>query len=100
MAKEAKEVRQVITANRLLDGAVVYYASDRTWALNLTEAQTFNSEVEATAAVTQITSAGARAPVIDVAAIDLGLEADHAPTRLRERIRAVGPTVRADLGRL
>lgn len=99
MAKEAKEVRQVITANRLLDGAVVYYTADRTWALNLTDAQSFSSEAAATAAVAQITSAGARAPVIDVAAIELALEADHAPTRLRERIRAVGPTVRADLGR-
>lgn len=95
----AKDVRQVITANRLLDGAVVYFAVDRTWSLKLTDARTFASEAEATAAVVQITSAGARAPVIDVAAIDLALEAGHAPTRLRERIRAAGPTVRAALVR-
>lgn len=95
----AKEVLQAITANRLLDGAVVYYAADRSWALNLNDAQAFNSEAEAAAVVTQITSAGPRAPVIDVVAIDLALESEHAPIRLRERIRAAGPTVRADLGR-
>lgn len=95
----AKESPKAITANRLLDGAVVYLTTARTWSLHVAEAYVFQSEAEETAALAQIAAAGARAPVVDVAAIDLASRSDVAPTRLRERIRAVGPTVRADLAR-
>jgi len=37
--------------------------------------------------------------LIDAAVVDTRANNDTAPTRLREQIRAVGPTVRPDLAR-
>ena len=95
----AKDAPRAITANRLLDGVVVYLTAARTWSPRVADADVIPTDAEQAAALAQIAAAGARAPVVDVAAIDVANEHDAAPTRLRERIRAVGPTVRSDLAR-
>ena len=80
---------KVLTANRLTDGAVVYRAPAGDWTLRLEEAARFD-EAEAALALQAANEAPASlvGPYL--------LEADDAGPlgreRLRERIRAGGPT--------
>lgn len=87
--------QQIITANRLSDGLVVFRAADGTWSELFTQAARFdedaiaNALTDASAEVTRVVGAYA-VPLAD----DTGL-----PARIRERIRLLGPSVRADLGK-
>jgi len=90
---------KILTANRLSDGEVVWYAHGR-WVESISQAEiAVDKEAEAA-----LEAAGAKGLagnlVVDVALIDIEIvdEAIH-PLRLRERIRAAGPTTRNDLGK-
>lgn len=88
---------QVLTANRLSDGEVVYLAADGAWVESLAAAQvvgTAESEAHALAAG----AAGERDRVI-VHAYLFDITPDRKPVKMREVIRAAGPTVRRDLGK-
>ncbi len=83
---------KAITANRLLDGDVVFWKSGQ-WVDQFGDAQLFGeddaADVEAAVAI------GKSQPtvVVDVYPIDLVESGDHwAPVSYRERIRALGPT--------
>jgi hypothetical protein len=83
---------KALTANRLLDGEVVFW-KDGQWVERFAEAQLFGEgELEAAEAAeahgkAQVTK------VIDVYLIDLvESEGTWAPLSYRERIRALGPT--------
>lgn len=85
---------KVLTANRLSDGVAVWLGADGEWALSLREAFLARHDD----AVHAIEAAGAQAfadnRVIDVAVIEIEeTEAGPRPFRLRERIRADGPTI-------
>lgn len=87
---------KVITANRLEDGAVVFFGDDDTWTARLEGAASFDKEDanDALAAVKLRVSEIADAYLIDV-------DDDGALTgreTLRETIRTSGPTIRVDLG--
>ena len=91
---------KVLTANRLSDGIAVWLGSDGTWHETLDEAFVARHE----AALAGLKDAEAVAAydqeVVDVAVIDVEERgSDIWPVRLRERIRAAGPTVRVDLGK-
>lgn len=91
--------QRILTANRLTDGAVVYLHTDGGWTERLEEARAAGPEETDTLIETgeQETRASR---VVDPYLIDLSDAAGWAqPSRLRERIRAVGPTVRPDLAR-
>jgi Protein of unknown function (DUF2849) len=88
---------QVVTANRLREGDVVYLTDTGRWSLHLNE-----SRVSADKAVIEQLLAKAQADVtarkvVAVYAFDV-VEVDGIlqPLSAREIIRAAGPTVRAD----
>lgn len=88
----------VLTANRLVDGDVVYLGHQNIWVDELKDAQTFENAEAASAehigqrAEQELKVIGAyMIEVVD----DNGLKA----IKLRERIRANGPTHRHDVGK-
>jgi sulfite reductase (NADPH) hemoprotein beta-component len=86
---------QVLTANRLLDGDVVFW-SGQGWVDQFAEAERFAASAPAEAAL-----AAAKAQttlLIDAYLIDL-VEDGSAPVSFRERIRALGPTDHLELGK-
>ena len=90
----------VITANRLLDGEVVWLAANGQWVETLDGAVVIEAKEELDNRLDQATQSVADRDVVEVDPIVVALE-DGAivPVRLRERIRALGPTVRTDLGK-
>ncbi|MDP7668723.1 MAG: DUF2849 domain-containing protein [Rhodospirillales bacterium] len=88
---------KVMTANRLSDGAVVYLANGGAWCVRLTDARIAATEAEERA-LERRAAAGERALlVIESYLFDVHAKPDGpAPLSQRERIRATGPTVRAD----
>jgi hypothetical protein len=88
--------QQMITANRLTDGAVVFLASGGRWVERFEAGRIANNEAEA-AALQQIADAAVTcAEVVAPYLIDAGeIDGRLQPTRYRERIRAEGPSVSA-----
>ena len=84
---------QIVTANRLGDGRVVYLTQDAAWSARIADARPANGAAAALLlSVAEI--AAADRIVVDPYLIDVTLE-DRAPWPVlhRERIRATGPTV-------
>lgn len=85
----------VLTANRLSDGISVWYHSDGAWSENLAGSE-IARDTHAAAILEAIgKKAYSENLVVDVNLIDVEETAGGAvrPLRLRERIRAFGPTV-------
>jgi Protein of unknown function (DUF2849) len=85
----------VVTANRLTDGAVVYWRADGGWTTQLPGAAVATSataagELLAAASVDQTSAVGAYVAPVKVAA-----DGQVQPGNLREVIRSTGPTVEA-----
>jgi hypothetical protein len=91
---------QVITANRLRDGAVVFMGPDSTWVDRINAAKVFASSEDAATGLAASKKDEDENLVLDIYAIDV-TEKNGAviPVRLREAIRAVGPTVHPDHSR-
>lgn len=86
---------KIVTANRLADGEVVWLGAGGRWVDQCRCARIFGADDDVTAAVAR--AAGA---VVEPYAIDVTAERGYpVPVRLRERIRASGPTIRNDLGK-
>jgi len=90
---------KVLTANRLLSGDVVFFASDLGWVESLSQATVANAPDDIATLEQLADGAEAQGEVIGPYLIDLD-EDPLTPRRNRERIRATGPTVRPDLARL
>lgn len=88
---------QVLTANRLHDGEVVYLAADGAWVEGLERAQILVTAAQGEAAL----AAGAEAErnLHVVHAYLFEITPAQKPVKMREIIRAAGPTVRRDLGK-
>lgn len=95
---------QVLTANRLADGAVVYGAGG-VWVERLEDAELLASKAEVEARL-----AAAKADVANNIVVLDGEDQNKVmvvvrengqlrPLRVREKIRAAGPSVRRDLGK-
>ena len=91
---------KVLTANRLTDGEAVWFSAEQLWSETLAA-----SELAADAAAEARLEAIGKAAfdnneVVDVNLIDVQLvDGAIRPLRLREQIRAAGPTNRNDLGK-
>jgi hypothetical protein len=91
---------KVLTANKLTNGEAVWLAADHSWAKTIHAAEiALDASIEE-----KLERAGKAAflknEVVDVVLIDVELVEGHVrPLRLRERIRAAGPTNRTDLGK-
>jgi hypothetical protein len=95
MFKEAKAGPQKgITANRLSDGLVVFLTQTRDWSLSVDDAHLFADGPDLDGALEFGKAQHAARVIVDPYAIDMEIVGDgQRPTRLRERIRAAGPTI-------
>ena len=85
---------QVITASRLVDGLVVFRDPEGGWAERLDRAALFEGKEAAAAGLDDAKRDEGRNLVVDVYAIDVSTSGGAVvPTKLREAIRARGPTV-------
>jgi Protein of unknown function (DUF2849) len=91
---------KVLTANRLTDGEAVWFAKDGSWAETI-DASEVVGDKENEARLEAIGKAAYdNNEVVDVNVIDVDVvDGEIVPQRLRERIRAAGPTNRTDLGK-
>ena len=80
----------VVTGNRLLDGIVVYLAAAHHWVEDLQRARLYDTSYEAQAALGEQSDMVVSLDVIPVCKDDNGRIAAE---RLREQIRADGPTI-------
>ena len=91
---------QVISANRLTDGLVVYLAADGQWTERIADAQLLHGPDAGEAAFAVARAAVDSRLVIDPYLIDvIDGDSERRPTRFRELIRAKGPTVCPDIGK-
>jgi hypothetical protein len=82
----------VITANRLKDGLVVFQAAGG-WSLDINRAERLEGKETVAAALDRSKADAARNIVVDPYPIAVAITATGVtPTKLRERIRAEGPT--------
>jgi hypothetical protein len=87
---------QILTANRLSDGEVVYLAPGGAWVEDIAAAAPV-SDTEAEAALA--TGQAAERDRVVVHAYLFDITPERKPVKMREIIRAAGPTVRRDLGK-
>ena len=93
-------MKKVLTANRLCDGIAVWLGANGQWLENIDNALVARHTEAADALDVAGKSAFNDNLVIDIAVIDVEERAGEIyPLRLRERIRATGPTIRLDLGK-
>ena len=91
---------QIVTGHDMMTGAPVFLTPEGGWSSDPAAAAISASAEEAEALLAQGQAANARAEVELVELIAAGRDVDGRiyPLRLREAIRALGPTVRPDLG--
>ena len=90
---------QILTANRLVVGEVVYWGGEFGWVQRLEQAQVLmNGEAEAAlaGAADWVKKGEVVAPYLFDVRVKEGVPV---PVKVREAIRAAGPTVRLDLGK-
>jgi hypothetical protein len=84
---------QVVTANRLADGAVVFRRADGGWVLRVEEAAAVAGEAAASALLACAEQDAAAALVVGPYLIEVeSVDGQPTPTGYRERIRAYGPS--------
>lgn len=94
------ETVKILTANRLIDGAVVYGGSEGRWVERLSEAAFFGGAAEAEARLAAAAEDVVARKVVEPYLFDAERTPEGLrPLRVREVIRAAGPTVRRDLGK-
>jgi len=91
---------QVLTANRLLDGEVLYLAAGGAWVEGLNAATILTTAAEGETALARGAEAERNREVVHAYLFDVvDATAPLRPVKKREVIRAAGPTVRTDLGK-
>ncbi len=91
---------KVITANRLLNGDVVWLAENGCWVERITLAKVYDGKEAVAAALAEGLEAEKNQKVVGVYEMDVTVEEGViVPVRLREKIRATGPTTHPELGK-
>ena len=91
---------KILTANRLVDGDVVFLTSENDWSIDINDACIASDLPEAARLEAIGTKADADAHVIGCYLVDIVVNNDRIEaTHYREIMRAKGPTVRSDLGK-
>lgn len=86
--------KKVVTANRLVDGLVIFVGPGPGWVTDIKEAEVFDDGPPLDAALAFGAGEVKARQIVDPYAVDVTLESGSAiPERLRERIRALGPSV-------
>lgn len=87
-------MEQVITASRLTDGVVIFLGHDGEWVERLDAARVFAAKPEVETALVLARQAEADNLLVDAYAIDVSTKPGGiVPLKLREAIRARGPTI-------
>ncbi len=89
---------KIATGNRLRDGVVIYLNRAGSWSTEVADARVATTEEEEALLKATLDQAVKNNFLIDAAVIDTRA-GGTSPTRLREQIRAVGPTDQPDLAR-
>jgi hypothetical protein len=90
---------QMLTANRLVDGDVLYRKGDG-WVLTLADGEVYADEAAANAALAAAQAEATRNIFVGAYLFEVRVEKGViTPVKEREIIRASGPTVRPDLGK-
>jgi hypothetical protein len=99
MLVKARGDLQIVGASRLEDGLAVWLGPGGRWVGHAEEAEVFARD--AVAAALEAAQADVAAHrVVDVYPIDVALvEGRPVPLHMRERVKALGPSIRPDLGR-
>lgn len=87
----------VVTGNRLRDGAVIYLGPDYALVERLDAALRLSGKDETDAALARAAQYVAEQVIVNPYPIEVSETGK--PMRMRETIRAAGPTVRLDLGK-
>ena len=91
---------QVISANRLVDGIVVFLDRDGQWVEKLNAAATFADKTSLETAVASAQKDVAKNIVVDIFPFDVTVSgATISAIALRDKIRTNGPTVHLDHGK-
>lgn len=91
---------KVITANRLLNGDVVWLAENGAWVERITLAKVFEGKDAVAEGLAEGAEAEKAQEVVAVYDMDVTIEDGViVPVRLREKIRASGPTTHPELGK-
>ncbi len=89
---------QMVLANRLADGQVVFLAADGSWVEDIEGGNLVSDPVAAQRLLAEAQLAESRNVVVEPYLIDIRDAAGRRqPVSFREAIRAAGPTVRTDL---
>ena len=92
--------QQLVVANRLTDGVVVYLTTEGEWSKSIEHGHVADNEADAGALLDIAARAARHQFVVDPYLIETMEDGGkRRPTRLRERIRATGPTVQLNLNR-
>ena len=91
---------EVITANRLIDGTVIFQDTAGAWSEDFAKAAIYSDRSATAVAMAKAKADEAADILIEPYAIVVEQRGVHfVPKALREMIRASGPTMRADLGK-
>ena len=90
---------QILTAYGLLTGRVLWLTEDGAWSPRIGDARVSDSESD----MAEMAAAGKTAhtahEVFDIYPVDIAAEpGPPRPVKMRERIRALGPTIHPDFG--
>ncbi len=86
--------RKVVTANRLIDGLVIFIGDGPAWVTDIAEASVFDDGPQLDEALAFGAAEVTARRIVDPYAVDVTIEDGRpVPERLRELIRARGPTV-------
>ena len=89
---------QMIIANRLRDGAVVFLAPNDNWDMAIGAGTLIDTEADAARLMAVAKQHEQHCQVIDPQLIEVEVrDGKPRPTAIREAIRAFGPTIRTDL---
>lgn len=92
--------QQVVSANRLTDGLVVYLTPAGGWSERLADGHVATDDATADGLLTLAKQAEDGRAVVDPYLIDVAeFDGELRPKKYREYIRAMGPSVRTDLGK-
>ena len=90
----------ILSANALLEGEVVYRTADGGWSPHLGQARVAEDEAGAEALESALDAAELSGEVVEPELVPVTRDGAGriVPTHYREKIRALGPTVRPDFG--
>ncbi|MCH2185905.1 DUF2849 domain-containing protein [Myxococcota bacterium] len=91
---------QIVIANRLRDGLVVFLGNEKQWVLQVRDCSPATDENHAAELLSFAEAAEANQEIVGPSLIEVEIrEGVPTPIKMREAIRALGPTIRKDLGK-